>query len=317
LNVTFITATTLVKAVSTIPKLADTDNDQVPDITDNCPNNQNGEVFGTCTQGTGKGSSCMGDIMCGIAVPGPFGGGTPAGDCSMNQEDSDQDGAGDACDPCPHDPLDRCILCSQANPTLPAVYDWRNAAGKNYMTSVKLQNPCGSCWAHAIVGAMEADYNIANLAPSPLDLSEQYLVSDCYTGGNCGGCWPHDALPFVKTNGISDEACYPYTAQNEACNRCAGYASKLWTIDSWTLYEDKGVDFVKKLIFCNGPVGVCNSDHCVIFAGWNNTANSWIIKNSWGAGWGTNGYALKPYTGDAWWSIMKNYAFTVDGTRKK
>ncbi len=278
-----------------------------------------------------------------MVLPDPDGIGDACDNCpyaaNKGQEDADKDGVGDACDnlpkcfnpkqtttntdgdqnpdecdSCPSDPTDRCS-CS-GTPKLPSSFDWRNVNGRNYMTSVKAQAPCGSCWAMAIVGSMEANYNIEHNTQANLDLSEQYLVADCFTGGNCGGCWPHNALPYVKTSGISDEACYPYTGVNSACNRCGNWNAKLWSLDSWTKYSDKSVNEVKSLIFCKGPVGACNSDHCVIFMGWDDASGTWTIKNSWGTGWGTNGYANPPYTGDPWWSIMKNYVFTVKGTKK-
>jgi len=41
-----------------------------------------------------------------------------------------------------------------------AVLDWRTKDGGNYMTVVKHQGSCGSCWAFATLGTMEAMYNI-------------------------------------------------------------------------------------------------------------------------------------------------------------
>ena len=67
------------------------DGDGVGDVCDNCPQTPNGPKGGTCTSGD-IGQSCMSDDYC-----------DPDGFCSMEQEDSDGDEVGDACDNCPDD----------------------------------------------------------------------------------------------------------------------------------------------------------------------------------------------------------------------
>ena len=99
----------------------------------------------------------------------------------------------------------------------PSSFDWRDQGGESWMTSVKNQGSCGSCWAFSTVGVVEGTYNIESGDPDlDLDLSEEYLVSDCYTMGaygNCCGGSHVDALEFVRDSGIPDEACMPYADQ--------------------------------------------------------------------------------------------------------
>ena len=66
----------------------DTDNDEVQDYLDNCPLIPNGPDLGTCIAGASYkiGRPCMSDVECGTG-----------GFCSMNQEDTNEDGIGDAC----------------------------------------------------------------------------------------------------------------------------------------------------------------------------------------------------------------------------
>jgi putative hemolysin len=93
---------------------------------------------------------------------------------------------------------------------LPDSFDWRNHNG-DWMTSVKDQGGCGSCWAFSAVGVVEAMYNIGTANPNlDKDLSEEYLVSDCLPDNNCCGGWHDVALEFIRDYGISDEACFPY-----------------------------------------------------------------------------------------------------------
>jgi hypothetical protein len=67
----------------------DKDEDGTLDSADNCPATPNSTSGGTCTSGF-TGVACTTNDDCGTG-----------GFCSMGQEDSDSDGAGDACDNCP------------------------------------------------------------------------------------------------------------------------------------------------------------------------------------------------------------------------
>ncbi len=66
---------------------SDWDNDGVANSADNCTDRANGPDLGTCTRGANSGLFCVQDAECGVS-----------GYCSMNQEDSDGDGTGDACE---------------------------------------------------------------------------------------------------------------------------------------------------------------------------------------------------------------------------
>jgi len=62
----------------------------------------------------------------------------------------------------------------KATNKLPSAFDWRNVNGKNYMTPIRDQGNCGSCWAHATLGSMEGTYNVGAVH------SKQY--KSCGTG---------------------------------------------------------------------------------------------------------------------------------------
>lgn len=94
---------------------------------------------------------------------------------------------------------------------VPASFDWRNHLGSNWLTPVRDQRECGSCWAFAAVAAAEAAIRIESSNPNlNIDLSEQYLVSDCNPLGSCCGGDEYVALRYMRDYGIPDEACMPY-----------------------------------------------------------------------------------------------------------
>jgi len=81
--------------------------------------------------------------------------------------------------------------------SLPESFDWRNYLGYNWVSSVKDQGSCGSCWAHSSIGLIESIYNVNTNHPQlNLDLSEQYFLSDFILYNTCCGGDP--ATPYKK-----------------------------------------------------------------------------------------------------------------------
>jgi len=193
----------------------------------------------------------------------------------------------------------------------PASFDWTTQGA---VTPVKNQQQCGSCWAFSATGSMEGAYFIAKKTlPS---LSEQQLV-DCSTAqGNqgCNGGLMDNAFQYVIQNGgITSEAAYPYKAVNGPCQTAKSVA----TISS---FQDvaQGDEKALQTAVLLGPVSVaieadqqcfqfytsgvltdpsCGTqlDHGVLAVGYGTDATAgdfWKVKNSWGTGWGMDGYIL-------------------------
>ena len=101
--------------------------------------------------------------------------------------------------------------------TPPPTWDWRNATINgvqgNWMTPVKNQGKCGSCWSFAAIAMIEAMLNINLNDPDfDLDLSEQQLVSCCgYPCNGCRGGSPLHAWQYLLENGGAIlESTFPY-----------------------------------------------------------------------------------------------------------
>ena len=91
--------------------------------------------------------------------------------------------------------------------------DWRS-----YMSGVKSQSPCGSCWAFAAASVSEGVFGIRNrISPTPR-VSEQELL-DCVENNGCeGGGAPSRALQWGKDHGYIPHDDYPYTAvKSDSC----------------------------------------------------------------------------------------------------
>jgi len=179
---------------------------------------------------------------------------------------------------------------------LPSSFDWRNVNGSNWMTPVKNQGSWPNCFYFASAAVVEAKFNIDNKNPKLLyDLSEQ----DLHTCSN--STW---TFQYMKDSGVVDEACDPYAPAITTCNRCPDWKNRTAKIRDYYSVTG-GPEALKRALMQYGPILIAidaydigmppNSWHSVALIGWNDTGGYWIIKNSWGAGWGGNGYGKLPY----------------------
>ncbi|MEB3335612.1 MAG: C1 family peptidase [Cyanobacteriota bacterium] len=197
----------------------------------------------------------------------------------------------------------------------PASFDLRNVGGGNFITPVKDQGSCGSCVAFGSVATVEGTYRRQLNNPTfAVDLSEAHLFY-CIAraqGRNCSnGWWCDKGLDAFKTDGVVDEACYPYVAGDQNCsNRCADWQNRLTRISGWRTLTS--VSDMKEWIATKGPLscafsvyndfysyrsgvyrhvsGAFAGGHCVSCIGYNDAGRYWICKNSWGSKWGEKGF---------------------------
>jgi len=197
---------------------------------------------------------------------------------------------------------------------LPKEFDWRDKDGQNWVTPVRDQGGCGSCWAFGSIAQLESVKMIAEGTPDPdLDLSEQYIVSCDSINYGCSGGYMYPAYDFLRDTGTPDEECYRYLARDAdtgALCKDACLDPPLVTINNWSrvalnvdalkaaVYEHPiTVAFwvYKDFFYYTGGVykyawGELRGGHAVCVVGWNSKGKYFICKNSWGTGWGESGY---------------------------
>ncbi|KAG6544130.1 hypothetical protein Mapa_014442 [Marchantia paleacea] len=199
------------------------------------------------------------------------------------------------------------------NAALPEKKDWRL---DNIVSPVKDQASCGSCWTFSTTGALESAH--AQATGNMVLLSEQQLV-DCagaFNNFGCGGGLPSQAFEYIRYNGgIDSEEAYPYHALDETCKfKPSAVGAKVYDVVNITAYDE---DELKDAVAFQRPVSIafevidgfnlyssgvyttpnCNTgpetvNHAVLAVGYDTTGDIpyWIIKNSWGAEWGMDGY---------------------------
>lgn len=195
---------------------------------------------------------------------------------------------------------------------LPQSVDWRT---KGYVTGVKNQGRCGSCWAFSAVGALEGQ--TFRKTGKLISLSEQNLVDCSNAEGNhgCNGGLMQYAFDYVQSNnGIDAEQYYPYIGSDGICKYNPGGNA---TSCHGSRYVRQGNETaLAETVAVVGPISVaidakhssfqfyqsgvyyeprCNGfkvNHGVLVVGYGseNGQKYWNVKNSFGMNWGDHGY---------------------------
>jgi C1A family cysteine protease len=218
----------------------------------------------------------------------------------------------------------------------PYLLDWRNLGGISYVSPVKNQGGCGSCWAFATTAGVESQVMLSKNG-TPIDLSEQVLVS-CSGAGTCSGGSSASASNYIRDWGLPLESCFAYTATNNLCiNACADYKTNTYRINGWHKAYTTSVNAaeLKNAIYSYGPViatmyvyndffsyksgvysyttGAYAGAHAVLAVGYDDTLQAFIVKNSWGSGWGEAGFFKIAYSEVAGTSKFGYSTMVYDG----
>jgi len=197
----------------------------------------------------------------------------------------------------------------------PINIDWRT---KGIITPVKNQGFCGSCWTFGSAETLESYWALAT--KQLIVLSEQQIVdctpnpNDCGGTGGCGGGTVELAYARIQQmGGLTTEQNYPYVGEDETCQtnllkpvaKISGFvnlpSNKLGPTLSYLSTQGPlaiSVDASTWSDYESGVFDGCDQtspdlDHIVQLVGAGTDpsyGDYWLVRNSWGATWGENGY---------------------------
>ena len=213
---------------------------------------------------------------------------------------------------------------SEAN--LPASLDWRNKDGISFLGKVMNQGNCGSCVAFASVATLEGQVSVSTGMPGLKPTFSPQMLFAC-GGGACERGWmPGSAANFLKSSGVADEACMPYTSGStgvdaSCSDRCADAGNRTFKIadvrkPSGGIFSGGSIEAVKAALL-KGPLvttltvyedfltyssgvylhtkGPALGGHAVSLVGYDDSKAAWLVRNSWGEEFGENGYVWVAY----------------------
>lgn len=207
---------------------------------------------------------------------------------------------------------------------LPVEFDWRNVNGINYVSPVRNQGTCGSCYAFSSLAMLEARLRIMTNNTLKVQFSPQDVVSCSEYSQGCEGGYPYViAGKYAQDFGVLPENCYPYEGHDDSCStkKCKRfYVAKYKYVGDF--FGGCNEELMKLELIQNGPLTVAFEvypdfqlyksgiyhhvqtairfnpfslvNHGVLITGYGIDNRSgekyWIVKNSWGTAWGEQGY---------------------------
>ncbi|CAE7385009.1 CEP2 [Symbiodinium natans] len=204
------------------------------------------------------------------------------------------------------------------NLALPQDVDWRqHTPASNF---VRTQGTCGSCWAIASANALEMHAELNGLGHEGVDYQD--LVSctpnlqHCGGDGGCSGATAELAFQYAKDVGVrlyAEDAGAMGAWVGSASEACGSHPGARITTEGFVRVTPNLAQPLLQAIAMQGPVVVsvdatswdtygsgifdgCSKDarvnHAVVAVGYGQSPKGkyFLIRNSWGPGWGEEGH---------------------------
>jgi len=223
-----------------------------------------------------------------------------------------------------------------APPTLPTIVDMGHIC-----SPVENQGALGSCTGNALAGALEFlekkdDVHFMNLSRLFIYYNERVIE---HSTKSDSGAMIRDGIKTLKKQGVCSEKKWPYriskfavkpspACYKEALNHQITSYHRLLTLNDmrgclaegfpfvfgFTVYES----FESQEVARSGVVSMPTPNeraiggHAVLAVGYDDSKQRFLVRNSWGSGWGMGGYFTLPYDyvknrdlSDDFWTIRR------------
>ncbi len=193
------------------------------------------------------------------------------------------------------------------------------------MPPVYEQGGLGSCTAHAIAAAVDfTNYKQSKrfITPSRLWIYYQERVLEDTVRQDAGAqlrdgmkavsklgvCpetdWPYDIAAFARkppkksyTSALEDRVLRYEAAPQDLFGLKSVLASGIPVVFGFSVYESFELNAVAKtgVLAMPSPKESMIGGHAVLMVGYNDKVDRFLVRNSWGSGWGKGGYFEMPY----------------------
>jgi|GEM_PF-2505293 len=219
-------------------------------------------------------------------------------------------------------PMDQSLFLtfngSIANPSSPT-FDIRKLG---ISLNVVDQGANGTCWAFAVAGAYEINYQLKY--HKIIKASEQQII-DCSGVNTQDGGIAYKVFEWMvkdPSQNMDNARSYPYTGMQNVCKnqhpntdfyaqnwdlvnrnpfaiasvqeikncicKYGSVVSSVYITDEWKNFdESNGENTYSDLTKYRNANNTYKTNHSVLIIGWDEGRKAWLVKNSWGDGWGT------------------------------
>jgi len=194
--------------------------------------------------------------------------------------------------------------------TIPSSWDWRLYGA---VTNVKSQGACGACWAFTAAANIEGQYAIKYR--KLMNFSVQQMLDCSYGDSGCQGGIMNSAYDYIsRAGGLQTDSSYSYIGYRGSCNFNPALA--VARVTGYQFAPSTDETQIMAFLYSRGPLGITMNannlqfyrggvisgpysscpyapNHGVTIVGYGNTPAGtpyWVIKNSFGSGWGEGGY---------------------------